>query len=282
MKAISFLGLCAIFYISGSEALTSICPTLFQYKTTTLSAAEYQSWSGVVHLPQEYHYDRRVSVDLVLDRTITHLSAHHYDVVTSDWKKFHLSGRNQTNTHSDQNRIFLTVEFNGQHVPKVEEIRLNGARICPVMSRESTSTNRNYDPRSTTPTEDPYRRDIYRTTERINSLYDENNNDRHANSNNNDDNDRRRANPTRTSQSSSSFSHNRQPSTLSSQSTTQSDWNYYGNNNRVTTTRSVINFTTRRQTPTAPTTTRSTTTASQYFPGDLHMLFQSNGNDRVS
>lgn len=231
MKYFFLLVILSNFTIKRVASLTSPCPTVFQYKTTTLSAAEYQSWSGVLYLTQ--NYDRRVSIDVLVDRAITHLSAHHFDVMTSDWKKFHLSSRNQTNLQQDLTRIFLTVEFNGQNVPKVEEIRLNGARIC-VTSPPVTSTTRNYDPysrtepRSTVASIDPFQdNNNYRTTERINWLSGQNENNRNANNHNNNANDRRGVNvagSTRTSHTTSSATqtspavHNRQPTTLSSAS----------------------------------------------------------------
>lgn len=249
-------------FVLGSLALTSICPTIFQYKTTTLSAREYQSWSGVLHLQNHYN-NGPINVDIILDRTATYFSAHQFDIMTSDGKKYHLSSRNQSNNAASQaqlNRIYMTVDFEGQTVPLVDEIRFNGIRICPEATTPSTALNHRQTTRRPYQDErNPNSRETFggpggATTERINSLTTSNN--RHHNSAY--DGVTARTNPTTTIRQ---IFHSPTVSTGAS----RDSWNL--NNNRETT-----------NTPRRSTTT--TTTSSPYFAGDLHMIFQ-NGNDRV-
>lgn len=312
MKVPLFIVICCLF--SGSSlALTSICPTTFQYKTTTLSAAEYQSWSAVVYLPQVY--GTSFNADIILDRSVSHFSAHNYQVMTSDSKKFHLSSsaRNQTSisaAHSEANRIYITVEFTGQTVPLVDEIRCNGVRICPVATTSggnggevrqnqypgSSSTSTTMTTRRTTPS--PNSREFIGsggvgggratpTTERINYLANNNNNRRVPEDENarwpvnSNSGDYYPGSPT----ASSSATTSRQPGFNSATAATTSasqydDWNL---NTRQTTTRRIPTggASTRGYPSNSRTTTTTTTTSSPYFGGDLHMIFQSNGNDRV-
>lgn len=258
--------LCALvlIHIQGSLALTSICPQILEYKTTTNSATQFMSWSAVVHIPSVHTYNSEPNLDIILDRSITHLSASNSDVMTSDWRKFNILRRSQT-----YNRIHMTVEFNSESVPMVEEIRLNGVKICPETTTITRNPNRDYNanrqPTQRTP-EDQFGATSTRrvtTTERINYLA---TNDDSVNNNGNN------SPPLRTPA----------PQTPSRAPNDGNDravhdvWNL--NTNRDSTT-------TRRTTQVTRSSSRpvtTTTTSSPYFPGDLHMLFQSNGNDRVN
>lgn len=297
--------LCAVILCTSSTfALTSLCPAIFQYKTTSQSATEFSSWSAVLQLQ---NHRTGTFVDVILDSPVTHFSAHHYDVMTSDWKKFHLSIRNQTHTaptQSELNRIYMTVEFDTLYVPRVEEIKLNGARICP--STQTTSSSSGTTARTTTSRRTPATISTARdsrgftegqrgTTERYNPLASNNNNNRPVqdqddnvynpretdrwplNNNNNNNNAASGGDAPRTNPTSSSSSSSRQPSFVTNTPRNDDQWNINNNNNRGTTT------TTRRTTQVYPPVAedRYRTTTSPYFPGDLHILFPPNGNDRV-
>lgn len=264
--------------LSLSLALPSPCPSIFQYKTSEHSAVEFQSWSAVLHLPQTNNYNREyatgLSVDVILDRPVVHLSAHQFDIVSSDSKKFHLSTRNNTSsTHSDLSRVYMTVEFqpNGQIVPLVDEIRLNGVKICPIVTSTlnngnrqnsgTTSTTRRVSSTSQSTLNYPNTRD--RTTERVISLaVNGNGNDRDQDESN--VNVRRRLNTNNNNNNNS----NSGEAPRSTQPTRNPEDSY--------------SRTTQQVTPRTSFSFRTTsTTPSPYFPGDLHLLFQANGNDRV-
>lgn len=288
MKVRWLFPLCLWLLLESTLALNSICPSLLTYKTTPTSAYEHQTWSAVVDLQQTTtNY-----LDIHLDRAITFFSTQHFDAVTSDWKKFHLTPRNlSTNgylSQFDRSRMHLTVEFNSEVVPTISEIRLNGVRVCPLSTASTTSGS--YRPSSSTVTSSSRTRttprsedeDFFsrRTTERINYLNVNNQREPQDNNNNNNNYDPWRPNGSNNEEETRRTSPSTNRQTTSSRTTSTS-----------TTARSVYNVdnddwnNSRRPTqvtryPTTRPTTTSTTT-SGYFPGDLHNLFQQNGNDRV-
>lgn len=287
MKVRWLFPLCLWLLLESTLALNSICPSLLTYKTTPTSAYEHQTWSAVVDLQQTTtNY-----LDIHLDRAITFFSTQHFDAVTSDWKKFHLTPRNlSTNgylSQFDRSRMHLTVEFNSEVVPTISEIRVNGVRVCPLSTASTTSGS--YRPSSSTVTSSSRTRttprsedeDFFsrRTTERINYL--NVNNQRESQDNNNNNNydpwrpngsnneeETRRTSPSTNRQTTSSRTTSTSTTARSVYNVDNDDWN---NNRRPT---QVTRYPTTR-----PTTTSTTT--SGYFPGDLHNLFQQNGNDRV-
>ena len=255
------LGVLLPLFLPLAFALTSSCPAILQYKTTRSSALEYQSWSAVLQLQQTYSA-YGVEVDVLLDRTVTHFSAHQCDVVTSDWRKFHLSSRNQTNltTH----RIHMTVEFTGENVPQVDEVRLNGVRICPLTSSTTTrrvavTTESYLRPHSTEGQGNSREfngRRTPSTTERVTYTTS------HSRRAEAEPSDRRSPGPLGDPRAIPT------PGSSASNAPRQDDddWNF---NSRSTSSSRRVSQTT-------------TSTSSPYFAGDLHMIFQSSGNDRVN